>query len=330
MKGREERDQKNNEWLKAKLVDAPKPLVDYMKSFARKETTTQRVYFNYLSDFLEFIGKTMNIDINNYESYTLIKKMDIDSYMNYTAINKKTGKKCGAGIRNAKLIAVTSFFNFLVDNDIVIKNPCAKVDKIKETVEKPVTYLTIEEIENVRSRILDLHRTGEHDGPWIFRDYAIFILACTTGMRQSAIREMNIEDIDLSQKEITVTEKGNRTKKMYLSTQTCEALQRWLDVRETLLEEKECDAVFISNRRQRMGRTAIEHAVSKWTSDIDKHITPHKLRATCAMNLYEATGDIYLVAQQLGHKSIKNTQIYAKATQKKMKDTAELMDKIYG
>ena len=120
------------------------------------------------------------------------------------------------------------------------------------------------------------------------------------------------------------------TKTVYLSDKTVEALQNWIDKRKTLLGEKECDALFISNRRGRMSETALRAIMDRFSQYVGKHLTPHKMRSTCAMNLYSATNDIYLVAQQLGHKSIKNTQIYAKATKKQLKDTAKLMDKIYG
>lgn len=330
MKGREERDINNNKWLQERLNNAPRPLIDFMNTLARKETTTQKAYLGYLMDFLTYIQDYKKIDINEYDSYVSIKKMDIDAYMNYTATNKISGKRCGASIRNSKLAAVTCFFDFLVDNDIISKNPCKRVDKIRETVEKSVTYLTVEELEDIKVKILTTSRSQHYEDPWRFRDYAIFVLACTTGMRQSAIREINMGDLDLNKGEIIVTEKGNRTKTVYLSTQTKEALQQWIDTREKLLKDVVTDALFISNKRQRIAARTIQDVVSKWTNGIGKHITPHKLRSTCAMNLYEATGDIYLVAQQLGHKNIRNTQIYAKATKEKMKETANLMDKIYG
>ena len=61
------------------------------------------------------------------------------------------------------------------------------------------------------------------------------------------------------------------------------------------------------------------------TSEFDKKITPHKMRSTCATKLYNKEGDIYLVAQQLGHKNIKNTMIYAQATEERRK-AANILD----
>ena len=329
MTGREERDIKNKKWLEERMSTAPRPLQDFMQSFARKETTSQKVYFGYLMNFLNFIKNHKQIDIENYNSYSNIRKMDIDAYMNYTEISSATGKKCGASIRNSKLIAVSTFFDFLVDNDIINKNPCRNVSKIKETKEKTVTYLTKEEITEVSDKIIAGKRNTENDELWRLRDLAIFMLGCTTGMRKSAICEINMDDLNLEKREVVVTEKGNVTKTIFLSKQTCKDIQQWLVAREKLLGNKACEALFISNRRERIGATGIKNIVKTYTQDIGKHITPHKLRSTCAMNLYEATGDIYLVAQQLGHKNIENTQIYAKATKKKMKETADLMDKIY-
>ena len=66
--------------------------------------------------------------------------------------------------------------------------------------------------------------------------------------------------------------------------------------------------------------------IKRYTKGINKHITPHKMRSTCAMKLYDKTGDIYLTAQQLGHANIKNTMIYAKATDEKRRMAAEILD----
>ena len=66
--------------------------------------------------------------------------------------------------------------------------------------------------------------------------------------------------------------------------------------------------------------------IQKVTQNLDKNITPHKMRSTCAMKTYTKTGDIYLTAQQLGHKSLRNTTIYAKATEEMRREVAALLD----
>ena len=202
--------------------------------------------------------------------------------------------------------------------------------KVKDNREKEVVYMTREEVEDVKVNILTSGRGYNFHDPWIHRDYALFMLGCSTGLRNSAIHEINVEDLDLARREVTVTEKNDVTKPVYLGKNTCDALAGWLDVRKMLLDKRGAisDALFISNQMHRITDVTLARVLKKYTADLGKHITPHKMRSTCAMNLYEASGDIYLVAQQLGHKSIRNTAIYARATEKRLREAVDVLDGI--
>jgi integrase/recombinase XerC len=114
-------------------------------------------------------------------------------------------------------------------------------------------------------------------------------------------------------------EKGEEERTVFLSDKMMELLKTWLYDREQILRKcnVDCDALFISSEKQRIGITTIRDMLKKYTYNIDKHITPHKLRSTAATNLYEKTGDIYLVADVLGHHNIQNTRRYAKVSNNK-------------
>ena len=70
------------------------------------------------------------------------------------------------------------------------------------------------------------------------------------------------------------------------------------------------NALFLSTQRKRMGVQAVENMVKKYARQItpNKKITPHKLRSTYGTALYKETGDIYLVADVLGHKDVNTTK----------------------
>lgn len=70
------------------------------------------------------------------------------------------------------------------------------------------------------------------------------------------------------------------------------------------------NALFLSTQRKRMGVQAIENMVKKYARQVtpNKKITPHKLRSTYGTSLYKETGDIYLVADVLGHKDVNTTK----------------------
>ena len=75
-----------------------------------------------------------------------------------------------------------------------------------------------------------------------------------------------------------------------------------------------------------MSVRAVQKRFKMLSEETGKKITPHKMRATCATRLYESTGDIYLVQQQLGHKSIENTKRYAKVSDEKRREAASILD----
>ena len=84
----------------------------------------------------------------------------------------------------------------------------------------------------------------------------------------------------------------------------------WIEDRDRYFGDVDTNALFISRKKNRISVSAVEDMITKYTKNIDKHITPHKLRATCATNLYKKTGDIYIVAEQLGHANIATSKIY--------------------
>lgn len=330
MTGREERDLKNEAWIDNKLENAPDILKSYMISKDSMTSMSRKAYLGYLLDYFGFIQERSKNNTINIEYFNEVKPMDIDAYMVHTKTNSKNGGKCGASVRNSKLAAVKSFYEFLEKNGIIKDNPCKNVEKIKNNKQRNVVSLSTEEIRTINDRIMQSYHSKGRDNKWKYRDLAIFSLGYTTGLRQSAIREINMDDISLTNRTVKVTEKNSVEKTMYLSSNTCMILKRWIEDREKLLGDCKCDALFISNRRERIGTRTLQDVVEKYTSDFGKHITPHKLRSTFAMNLYEATGDVYLVAEALGHKNIQNTRIYAKASERKMREAADLMDHIYG
>ena len=106
---------------------------------------------------------------------------------------------------------------------------------------------------------------------------------------------------------------------------TINYLKDWCLTREELLKGfEETEALFISNRRIRISTQAIRKLLAKYTSNIDKHITPHKMRSTFATNVYSATGDSYATANALGHTSTSSTKRYALIEDEKKREIADI------
>lgn len=310
MSGRFEQDKKNEDWIEKKLTTAPRIYTNYMISIKRKTTMTRRAYLGYLLDYNNYMS-SMNIALEN------VKPMHIDQYINYL-----TEKGNHAQIINAKLSSIISFYNFMVENELVSKNPCSTKKKMAVEEKSTVIYMTDEEISEVKDNIKN------HLEKYTSRNLCIVTLGCATGLRVSALINIDIDDIDFENRTISVIEKGNKKRTIFIGDKTIMAIHDWMKDREEILgSENNEKALFISQKtHQRITRHAVSNLLKKNTTMINKRITPHKMRSSCAMKLYDRTGDIYLTAQQLGHSNIKNTMIYARATDEKRRMAADILD----
>ena len=144
------------------------------------------------------------------------------------------------------------------------------------------------------------------------RDLAILTLLLGTGIRVSECVGLNLTDVDFKNNGITVTRKGGSQMVVYFGDEVADALENYIEGDRkaiTPLSGHE-EALFLSTQRKRMGVQAIENMVKKYARQVtpNKKITPHKLRSTYGTSLYKETGDIYLVADVLGHKDVNTTK----------------------
>lgn len=318
MTGRQEHNNAIEARIAKRLKHAPKILKEYSYNFGGKTETTKDVYLRYVADFLNYY-KTADI--------FSLKKKDINQYMESIRF-REDGTERGASWRNAVLAGIRDFYQFLVDNEMIENNPCASIKPPREKGEKEVVAMTVDEIKQVQRNILmgvGSARARTTQAKWRNRDMAIILLGCTTGLRVSAITEINVEDIDFANQTIRVIEKGNKYRVINVGDKTIEALKAWKADRDEMIED-ESDAFFISSRKSRISQKTIARLIEHYTENLDKHITPHKMRSSCATNLYEQTGDIYLVQDVLGHKNIANTRRYAKVGEARRKEAAAILD----
>ena len=143
------------------------------------------------------------------------------------------------------------------------------------------------------------------------RDLAIVTLLLGTGIRVSDCVGLDIEDVDFKNNGIKVTRKGGNEMVVYFGPEVEKALKNYLEVRENITPLSGHEhALFYSAQKKRIGVQAIENLVKKYAREITttKKITPHKLRSTYGTALYQETGDIYLVADVLGHRDVNTTK----------------------
>lgn len=214
-----------------------------------------------------------------------------------------------------KLCTLRSFYDYLFKANRIASNITERL-ALPRIHDKPIIRLTQDEM----SRMLDVAATGDpmteqqkrfHDIT-AKRDYAMLMLFLGTGIRVSECVGINLTDLDMTQNAFVVTRKGGNQVVLYFPQEVADALQDYLAEREKIeaLPGHE-DALFLSIRKRRITQRAVEILVKKYAAyaaPLKSKISPHKLRSTYATNLYEATGDIYLVADALGHSSVETTK----------------------
>ena len=225
-----------------------------------------------------------------------------------------------------------SLFAYLYRYEIIKSNPVVLVDMPK-LHDKAIIRLDADET----ARLLDFI---EHGGDELTgqkkvyyektkeRDLAIVTLLLGTGIRVSELVGLDITDVDFNNNGIRVIRKGGSEMVVYFGEEVEEALKNYINGSRKLVKPLEGheNALFYSTQRRRIGVAAVENLVKKYAKYVTplKKITPHKLRSTYGTSLYRETGDIYLVADVLGHKDVNTTRKhYAALDEERRRDAAD-------
>lgn len=274
-----------------------------------------RVFFEYLHDSNPIFRKTP-IKEYNLEILDQITRLDIEEYLEYCTYYIKDGKEYMNDERGKarKLASLRSFYNYFFRNEMIEKNPPALVPMPK-LHEKEIVRLDPDEV----AILLDTVETGDkltkkqlqyHEKTKV-RDVALLTLLLGTGIRVSECVGIDIQDIDFNNNGIKIRRKGGFETVIYFGEEVETALLDYLEQREHIIPvEGHENALFLSMQNKRITVRAVENLVKKYSSLVTnlKKITPHKLRSTYGTSLYRETGDIYLVADVLGHKDVNTTR----------------------
>ncbi len=245
-----------------------------------------------------------------------ITPMDIEEYLFYLKYYEKDGiehTNDERGIKR-KLASLRSFYRYFYKNELIQNDPAVKVDMPK-IHEKNIVRLDIDEV----ARLLDEVESGEslttrqqmYHEKTKTRDLAIMTLLLGTGIRVSECVGLDIGDVDFRNNGIKIHRKGGAEVVVYFGDEVRAALINYMEERQKITaEDGSINALFLSLQNRRLNVRSVENLVKKYSKLITnlKHITPHKLRSTYGTSLYRETGDIYLVADVLGHKDVNTTR----------------------
>ena len=293
------------------------------------------VFFNYLQDnnpLLKRIPIT-EIKIDVLDSLT---PQDIEEYLYCMKCYEKDGvtyTNDERGIKR-KWASLRTFYNYYYKKEKINTNPTIKVDMPK-IHDKQIVRLDIDEV----VQLLDEVESGEslssrqqmyHQRTKV-RDLAILTLMLGTGIRVSECVGLDIDDVDFKNNGIKVHRKGGAEVMVYFGDEVMDAISQYMIERNgTTPVEGHTNALFLSLQNKRISVRAVENLVKKYSKLVTnvKNITPHKLRSTYGTALYQETGDIYLVADVLGHKDVNTTRKHYAAIEDEMRRKAAKVVKL--
>ncbi|MEG0594385.1 MAG: tyrosine-type recombinase/integrase [Christensenella sp.] len=318
-----------NKKMTLKLRETAKDLPSFTTSFfiAMENTSTILTRVNYAADlriFFQFLVREVPYFIGKNTTEILLedlKQITIDDlymfldYLNlYTAAdndekfieNHERGKA-------RKIACLRSFFKHYYKKGALDKNICELLDTPK-LHDKAIVRLEANEVVD----LLDIVESGsglsekqqQYHAKNMKRDVAILTLFLTTGIRVSELVSINISDVDFKNGCFKVTRKGGNQVMLYFDDETADALTAYLDERKDKSNYELNAPLFMSMQGSRLSVRSVELMVKKYARIASplKKISPHKLRSTYGTMLYDETGDIYLVADVLGHKDVNTTR----------------------
>ena len=318
----------NKRKLQELLKELPKFCSDFFRYLDTRNTSSRtRLSYGYdIRIFFEFIQENNpvyqkmsmhDIPISVLDEMTPI---DIEEYLAYLSYyEKKNGQAVTNGEKgkSRKLSAIRTMYNYYFKKEFIKTNAPSMIDtpkKHKDNIirldkdEVAELITTVQSGENLTARQLAAHQKTK------YRDIAILTLLLGTGIRVSECVGLDVADISFKNSCMRVVRKGGNESTIYFGDEVADALLDYLELEREGLVQKALpeyeNALFLSLKYSRLTTRAVEKLVKKYTgaANINKKITPHKLRSTYGTNLYKETGDIYLVADALGHKSVETTR----------------------
>ncbi len=303
------------------LEELPPFCADYFLGIETRTSSQTRLKYAYdLRIFFDFLCqrkfKKFEVTDLTLEHLNVITHQDIEFFLSYLSHYRFHGKSlsCDERAKARKLSAVRAMFKYFFNKDLIKQDNSAKVPTPK-LHDKEIIRLEKDEVADLINITesgtgLSRHAIGYHNKTKI-RDAAIITLFLGTGIRISELVGLDNDSFDFDENSFLVTRKGGNQAILYFSDEVKYALQEYM-------AEKSNDpkipagenAFFLSMQYKRINVRSVEILVKKYSRIASplKKITPHKLRSTYGTRLYNETGDIYIVADVLGHRDVNTTK----------------------
>ncbi|MBQ7831523.1 MAG: tyrosine-type recombinase/integrase [Clostridia bacterium] len=287
-----------------------------------------RIFFDFLCKKKYRNLKVLDLTLEHLESVT---HHDIELFLSYLSHYRFHDKhlSCDERAKARKLSAVRALFKYFFSKGMISVDNSAKVPTPK-LHEKEIIRLEADEVSELINITesgsgLTRHAIGYHNKTRV-RDTAIITLFLGTGIRISELVGLDNNSFDFEENSFLVTRKGGNQAILYFSDEVKYALQEYIAEKSNDPKVPATEnAFFLSMQYKRINVRSVEILVKKYSKLVSplKKITPHKLRSTYGTRLYNETGDIYIVADVLGHRDVNTTKKhYAAITEENRKRVA--------
>ena len=270
-------------------------------------------------DYLKYERKLSNNTVSSYyenlkKFYLFFENKNILKLSSNEIRDFLYDERVVARTRAHYLTVLNSFYNFLIENNIIKNNPC-EVIKLPKLAKKLPNYLTIEEVD----RLLNINTTKVYD----YRNKAMMETLYASGIRVSELCNIKLSDIDFNEYTIKIFGKGSKERIVPINESSMEALKIYInDYRPFLLKTKVSDYVFINNFGNVISRVGFFKILKKLCKDagIEKDVSPHTLRHSFATHLLNNGANLRVIQHLLGHSNITTTQIYSHLSNESLKE----------
>jgi tyrosine recombinase XerC len=272
---------------------------DHLELERSASSYTLRNYTNDIREFLSFLRA---------EGIISLETVDQPLLRRYLSWLLEQGKARSSIAR--KMSALRSFYRYLSAENLVSSNPLEIASSVKQEKRLP-GFLSLEDM----NRLLAAPDATTLQG---LRDRAILELLYACGLRVSEIVKLDLEQVDLEERQIRVWGKGNKQRLVLMGVPAAAALSAYLSKgRPKLLKKRRSPALFINRYGVRLVQRRIQYLVKEYAikAGLDSSIHPHLLRHTFATHLLDGGADLRVVQELLGHASLSSTQIYTHVSQ---------------
>ena len=248
----------------------------------------------YAGDLAFFLNYCKELDV--------VKWQDLDGRQVRGYITQRHRQGTGGRSLRRNLSSIRAFYKYLLSKGEVTKNPAEGITTPKTEKRLPKT-LDVDQT----SRLVEI----KGDKALTLRDRAILELMYSSGLRLAECVSLDIYSVDIRDGLVTVTGKGNKTRKVPVGNYALDAVGAWLKVRPQLAALDET-ALFVSTRGKRISARSVQQRMRHWAlkQGLDTNVHPHMLRHSFATHLLESSGDLRAVQELLGHADISTTQVY--------------------